>query len=167
MERAIDMVKRGDYGGAEVIYGDTDSMFVLVRGASVETAFAIGKRIADDVTNDNPDPVVLKLEKVYKGCVLETKKRYAGWMYEHEKDEGSFDAKGIETVRRDTCPIVAEVLRKSLELIFSQSWKALATYLNTTVVTLSQENFSKFVFCKEYRGDYSQKAMIPQKKIAE
>uniref|UniRef100_A0A1I7T0H9 DNA polymerase n=1 Tax=Caenorhabditis tropicalis TaxID=1561998 RepID=A0A1I7T0H9_9PELO len=128
LERAIEMVQNGDYGGADVIYGDTDSMFVLVRGASVEEAFEIGKRIADDVTNSNPDPVVLKLEKVYKGCVLETKKRYAGWMYEHENDEGSLDAKGIETVRRDTCPIVSEVLEK---------------------------------------GDYSPKAMVPQKKLAE
>ncbi|CTQ86602.1 DNA polymerase [Caenorhabditis elegans] len=167
LERSIEMVQRGDYGGAEVIYGDTDSMFVLVRGASVEEAFEIGRRIVDDVTNSNPDPVVLKLEKVYKGCVLETKKRYAGWMYEHENDEGSLDAKGIETVRRDTCPIVAEVLEKSLGLIFSQNWKTFITYLNTVVLNLPQENFSKFVFCKEYRGDYSARAMVPQKKIAE
>ncbi|UMM22140.1 hypothetical protein L5515_003507 [Caenorhabditis briggsae] len=167
LERAIEMVQRGDYGGSEVIYGDTDSLFVLVRGASVEEAFEIGRRIADDVTNSNPDPVVLKLEKVYKGCVLETKKRYAGWMYEHENDEGSLDAKGIETVRRDTCPIVSEVLEKSLGLIFSQNWKTLITYLNTMVLSLQNENFSKFVFCKEYRGDYSQRAMVPQKKLAE
>ncbi|EFO86914.1 hypothetical protein CRE_04525 [Caenorhabditis remanei] len=167
LERAIEMVQRGEYGGSEVIYGDTDSMFVLVRGASVEEAFEIGRRIAEDVTNANPDPVVLKLEKVYKGCVLETKKRYAGWMYEHENDEGSLDAKGIETVRRDTCPIVSEVLEKSLGLIFSQNWKTLITYLNTMVLSLPNENFSKFVFCKEYRGDYSQKALVPQKKLAE
>ncbi|PIC42147.1 hypothetical protein B9Z55_009315 [Caenorhabditis nigoni] len=167
LERAIEMVQRGDYGGSEVIYGDTDSLFVLVRGANVEEAFEIGRRIADDVTNSNPDPVVLKLEKVYKGCVLETKKRYAGWMFEHENDEGSLDAKGIETVRRDTCPIVSEVLDKSLGLIFSQNWKTLITYLNTMVLSLPNENFSKFVFCKEYRGDYSQRAMVPQKKLAE
>uniref|UniRef100_A0A8R1DRT6 DNA polymerase zeta catalytic subunit n=1 Tax=Caenorhabditis japonica TaxID=281687 RepID=A0A8R1DRT6_CAEJA len=167
LEKAIEMVQRGDYGGAEVIYGDTDSLFVLLRGASVAEAFSIGKRIADDVTNANPDPVVLKLEKVYKGCVLETKKRYAGWMFEHEHDEGKLDAKGIETVRRDTCPIVAEMLEKSLELIFKQNWKKLVTYLNTTILNLPNENFSKFVFCKEYRGDYSERAMVPQKKIAE
>lgn len=47
------------------------------------------------------------------GCVLETKKRYAGWMFESETDDGQLDSKGIETIRRDTCPIVAKVcLRK-------------------------------------------------------
>ncbi|KHJ75682.1 hypothetical protein OESDEN_24702, partial [Oesophagostomum dentatum] len=64
LERAIGMVNNGNYGGAKVIYGDTDSMFVLVPGATKSQAFAIGRRIADDVTKDNPTPVVLKLEKV-------------------------------------------------------------------------------------------------------
>ncbi|PIO72432.1 hypothetical protein TELCIR_05646 [Teladorsagia circumcincta] len=32
LERAIAQVKEGNYGGARVIYGDTDSMFVLVPG---------------------------------------------------------------------------------------------------------------------------------------
>ena len=46
---------------------------------------------------------------MYTGCVLETKKRYAGWMYESEDAIPKLDAKGIETVRRDTCPIVSDV----------------------------------------------------------
>lgn len=43
-------------------------------------------------------------------CVLQTKKRYVGYMYETlEQKDPVFDAKGIETVRRDTCPAVAKV----------------------------------------------------------
>lgn len=64
LERAIRMVNEGEYGGARVIYGDTDSMFVLAKGASLAEAFTIGKKIARDVTAVNPAPVVLKLEKV-------------------------------------------------------------------------------------------------------
>ncbi len=42
--------------------------------------------------------------------MLQTKKRYVGYMYETlEQKEPVFDAKGIETVRRDTCPAVAKV----------------------------------------------------------
>lgn len=42
--------------------------------------------------------------------MLETKKRYVGYMYETlEQTEPVFDAKGIETVRRDGCPAVAKV----------------------------------------------------------
>ena len=48
--------------------------------------------------------------QVYLPCVLQTKKRYVGYMYETlEQKEPVFDAKGIETVRRDACPAVGKV----------------------------------------------------------
>ncbi|KIH57060.1 DNA polymerase family B [Ancylostoma duodenale] len=167
LERAITLVNEGNYGGARVIYGDTDSMFVLVAGATKAEAFAIGRRIADDVTKDNPTPVVLKLEKVYMGCVLETKKRYAGWMYESEDDEeGVLDAKGIETIRRDTCPVVAKVLERSLRLIFTRNWRGLSVYLNTKLSRLRDLPYTDFVFSKEYRGEYAENAAVPQRKVA-
>ena len=61
----------------------------------------------------------LEMEKVYHPCVLCTKKRYVGWMYEHEKASPSFDAKGIETVRRDGCAAERKVLEKCLRLLFT------------------------------------------------
>ncbi|VDO45675.1 unnamed protein product [Haemonchus placei] len=167
LERAIAQVKEGNYGGAQVIYGDTDSMFVLVPGATKAEAFAIGRRIAEDVTKVNPTPVVLKLEKVYMGCVLETKKRYAGWMYESEDDEkGQLDSKGLETIRRDTCMVVANVLERSLKLIFAQDWRALSTYLNTKLSRLEDLPYTDFVFSKEFRGHYTDNAPVPQLKVA-
>lgn len=73
------------------------------------------------MTSQNPRPVKLKFEKVcllkvvsckvcyrrgslqvYLPSVLLAKKRYVGFKYEHLSDvEPDFDAKGIETVRRD------------------------------------------------------------------
>uniref|UniRef100_A0A183G7L2 DNA-directed DNA polymerase n=1 Tax=Heligmosomoides polygyrus TaxID=6339 RepID=A0A183G7L2_HELPZ len=75
LERAIQMVNEGNYGGARVVYGDTDSMFVLVPGATKAEAFAIGRRIVADVTNANPTPVVLKLEKVGFFVLVNTSRR--------------------------------------------------------------------------------------------
>ena len=52
--------------------------------------------------------------------MLQTKKRYVGMMYESpSQTEPSFDAKGIETVRRDSCPAVAKMLERSLRLLFA------------------------------------------------
>ena len=83
-----------------MVYGDTDSMFVSVPGRSRAEAFAIGREIAAAVTAANPHPMELELEKVYQPCVLLTKKRYAGYMYESATQAApSWDAKGIETVR--------------------------------------------------------------------
>ena len=54
---------------------------------------------------------------MYFPCVLQTKKRYVGFLYENpEQKEPVFDAKGIETVRRDNCGAVSKVDRKCIEL---------------------------------------------------
>lgn len=67
----------------------------------------------------NPDPVTLKMEKVYHPCFLLTKKRYVGYSYESpDQVDPIFDAKGIETVRRDTCDAVAKAMEQTLRLYF-------------------------------------------------
>lgn len=110
LERAIKTVEANEQWGCRVIYGDTDSLFVLVPGRSREDAFRIGNEIADTITKENPHPVKLKLEKVYQPSILQTKKRYVGYMYESADQAAPvYEAKGIETVRRDGCPAVAKV----------------------------------------------------------
>lgn len=50
---------------------------------------------------------------MYLPCVLQTKKRYVGYMYESlDQKDPVFDAKGIETVRRDGCTAVSKVTGK-------------------------------------------------------
>jgi DNA polymerase zeta len=51
---------------------------------------------------------------------LETKRRHVGFMYENlSQVEPVYDAKGIETVRKDGCLAVVKMLEKSLKLLFS------------------------------------------------
>jgi len=73
LERAIHLVEATPRWGAQVVYGDTDSLFVLVPGKSREQAFKIGAEIAEAITLDNPKPVKLKLEKVYQPCILQVR----------------------------------------------------------------------------------------------
>lgn len=110
LERAIRMVESNQVWRSKVVYGDTDSLFVLVPGRSREEAFRIGGEIVAAVSEDNPNPIKLKLEKIYQPSILQTKKRYVGYMYETpDQREPIYEAKGIETVRRDGCPAVAKV----------------------------------------------------------
>lgn len=46
------------------MYGDTDSLFVSLRGKTKDQAFRIGQDISDTITAMNPSPVKLKFEKV-------------------------------------------------------------------------------------------------------
>lgn len=105
-------------------------MFVLLKGRTLREAFRIGQEIASEITAINPSPVTLKMEKVYYPCVLLTKKRYVGYSYENaDQVEPIFDAKGIETVRRDSCHAVAKILEQSLRILFESSNVSLVSIL--------------------------------------
>ncbi len=70
LERAIALIHSVERWRAEVVYGDTDSLFVHLPGRTRDQAFDIGEEIAAAVTDSNPRPVKLKFEKVYHPCVL-------------------------------------------------------------------------------------------------
>lgn len=102
LERTIGWIEQTYRGAAQVVYGDTDSLFVYLPGKSREDAFAIGHHIAESVTAMNPDPVQLKFEKVYLPSVLVAKKRYVGYRFDAlEQLRPTLDVKGLEIVRRD------------------------------------------------------------------
>eukprot|EP00854_Cymbomonas_tetramitiformis_P006039 gene6039-7257_t len=172
LERAIEMIESNQRWGGRVVYGDTDSLFVHLPGRTRQEAFQLGAEMAAAVTAANPAPVCLKLEKVYQPCVLVTKKRYVGMKYEGPKQTvGSFEAKGIETVRRDTCPVVAKVMEKSLRLLFQppHDLSRVKAYLQrqwgkTFSGRVSAEDF---VFAKEVRlGTYSDRyGLVPPAAI--
>ena len=63
LESAISHVNNHPSWGARVVYGDTDSLFVLLPGRSKESAFTIGNEIATAITAMNPSPIKLKFEK--------------------------------------------------------------------------------------------------------
>ena len=63
--QAQEMIQSRTDWDAQVVYGDTDSLFVALPGRSKEQAFRIGNEIADAVTAVNPKPVKLKFEKVW------------------------------------------------------------------------------------------------------
>lgn len=173
LERAIKLINTTKEWGAKVVYGDTDSVFVLLKGATKDRAFKIGNEIAQRVTDDNPWPVKLKFEKVYHPCVLLAKKRYVGYMYESiDQEIPIFDAKGIETVRRDTCPAVSKILEKSLRMLFeSKDMSLIKSYLRTqwTKILTGRVSLMDFVFRKEvrlgtYRGHHAPPAALVSMK---
>ncbi|GMI88783.1 recovery protein 3 [Hibiscus trionum] len=162
LEKAISYINAHEKWKANVIYGDTDSMFVLLKGRSVEEAFKIGREIATAITAMNPYPVTLKMEKVYHPCFLLTKKRYVGYSYESaDQAKPIFDAKGIETVRRDTCGAVSKTLEQSLRLFFEhQDILKVRAYLHRqwTRILSGRVSLQDFVFAKEVRlGTYCTK----------
>eukprot|EP00887_Chlorella_sp_A99_P007603 scaffold20.g7603.t1 len=183
LEAAIRQVEDDPRWRARVVYGDTDSLFVLLPGRTRAEAHVVGAEMAAAVTAANPSPVTLKMEKVYHPCVLQSKKRYVGFAFESpQQAKPAFDAKGIETVRRDTCPAVSKMLERTLRILFAtkdltQARRAdlpvackppcarsrVREYLETqwTKILGGRVSVADFVFAKEVRlGTYSPNASV-------
>ena len=149
--------KNGRWKNAEVLYGDTDSIFIRLPGRSVSEAFVFGEEFCLAVTSSNPPPVQLKLEKVYGSSLLQTKKKYCGMMYESPAQERPiFEAKGIETVRKDQCALTQRVLRNALIRVFERGIHAAREYLNEQWALIHSGSLpvSDFVLTGRVRSRY-------------
>ena len=166
LEKAIALIHSVDRWGAEVVYGDTDSLFVYLKGRSKDEAFDIGEEIAKTITDMNPRPVKLKFEKVYLPCVLLAKKRYVGFKYENRKQQvPEFDAKGIETVRRDGTPAEQKIEEKALKILFrTADLSQVKIYFQRqcSKIMRGKVSIQDFCFAKEVKlGTYSDKGLPP------
>ncbi|KAI9468117.1 MAG: hypothetical protein EXX96DRAFT_493093 [Benjaminiella poitrasii] len=160
LERTIRLINETNKWGAQVVYGDTDSVFVYFPGKTKEEAFVLGNEIAQTVTCLYPAPIKLKFEKVYHPAVLLAKKRYVGFKYESQQDkEPVFEAKGIETVRRDGTAATQTILQSSLKILFrTQDMSELKKFLyeEWTKILSNRVLLQDFIISKEVRmGTYA------------
>lgn len=166
LEKAIALIHSVKRWGAEVVYGDTDSLFVYFKGRTREQAFKIGEEISKTITDMNPRPIKLKFEKVYQPCVLLAKKRYVGFKYEHvDQIKPEFEAKGIETVRRDGTPAEQKIEENALKLLFrTADLSRVKTYFQAqcTKILRGRISIQDFCFAREVKlGTYSDKGPPP------
>ncbi|KAK5619383.1 DNA polymerase delta catalytic subunit [Crenichthys baileyi] len=111
-------ISNGYQADAKVVYGDTDSVMVKLGVTTVKEAMDIGRKAAEWVSSHFTPPIKLEFEKVYYPYLLINKKRYAGLYFSSSPDtHDKMDCKGIETVRRDNCPLVANLINTCLQMI--------------------------------------------------
>ena len=166
LEKAIALIHSVERWGAEVVYGDTDSLFVYLKGRTREQAFDIGEDIARTITKMNPRPVKLKFEKVYHPCVLLAKKRYVGFKYEsRDQTVPEFDAKGIETVRRDGTPAEQKIEENALKVLFrTADLSQVKSFFQAQCdkIMRGKVSIQDFCFAREVKlGTYSDKGLPP------
>ncbi|MCD6593367.1 DNA polymerase II [Candidatus Bathyarchaeota archaeon] len=94
--------------GLEIIYGDTDSLFIKYEPEKVE---ALVKRIQKELGLE------IRPEKIYKRILFtEAKKRYCGLL-----PDGSLDNVGLEVVRGDWANVAKMTQEHVLELILKEN----------------------------------------------
>ncbi|EGC38691.1 DNA polymerase delta catalytic subunit [Dictyostelium purpureum] len=145
---------------AVVIYGDTDSVMVKFGVPTVAEAMALGREASKEVTKHFIRPINLDFEKVYYPYLLMAKKKYAGLFWTKPDIHDKMDVKGLETVRRDTCLLVRNVVSTILKkLLIEKDIKQAEEYTKSVISDLLQNrlDLSMLVITKalsksQYKG---------------
>ncbi len=114
-----DVMNEAENFGFEIIYGDTDSVFLKSKGDIEKKAI----EFLEFMNNKLPGYVELDFQGVYKRGIFipksskdsGAKKRYALLDF-----DGNLTVRGLETVRRDWCKLAKKVQRDVLEIILKE-----------------------------------------------
>jgi len=104
----------------DVVYGDTDSIMVHVRG-TVEQAVSAGQKLVGAV-NGRYKVLEIEIDAVFSAFVLYQKKKYAALkLVEPAETSGrtQLELKGVESVRRDWCELARAVGTRTLAVLLS------------------------------------------------
>jgi len=156
------------FPGAKVRYGDTDSVMVEfdVQGRkgqdAIDYSWQLGEQAAEQCTRLFKAPNDLELEKVYCPYFLYSKKRYAAKMWEAKTgSDGTvnvvfkkIDIKGLQVVRRDSCPYVRQTLKSLLDMVLDSSDP-------TPVIEFAREAARKLM-----AGDVPPEKLLMSKQLA-
>ncbi|CAG9819660.1 unnamed protein product [Phaedon cochleariae] len=154
-------IENGYEADAKVIYGDTDSIMVNFKNDSLAKCMDLGREAATLVSEKFISPIKLEFEKVYYPYLLINKKRYAGLYWTNTEKYDKMDCKGIETVRRDNCTLVVDVINTCLQkLLIGKDPNGAVEYSKRVISDLLQNNvdISQLVITKELtKSDYTAK----------
>ncbi len=149
----------------EIIYGDTDSVFVyfqtldgkgnLLKGRDARVkAIELGLYTEKMIANILEKPQVLEYEKTFDPFVLISKKRYVGRLYETNPDKFKLKSMGIVLKRRDNAPIVKVIYGGIIDIIMSQKKiKPAVSYFRRSLRAL-------------VKGDYNLETLIISKSLS-
>ncbi|CAF1084651.1 unnamed protein product [Adineta steineri] len=156
-------IAKGHEHNAQVIYGDTDSVMIKFGVKTLEEAMELGRLAATFVSSHFISPIKLEFEKCYYPYLLINKKRYAGLYFTRPEKYDKMDCKGIETVRRDNCELVASLITTCLEkLLIERDPNGAVEYVKTVISDLlcNRIDISQLVISKELTktdAEYSNK----------
>ena len=166
---------------ADVIYGDTDSIFCKFRvkddngndkfgKEALKGAINIGLEVEGKIKGILPYPQKLNYEKCMYPFILFSKKRYVGNLY--EKDDVNFKQKsmGIVLKRRDNANIVKKVYGGIIDIILNQQDLELSVkFLREELRNLVDGNMdvNDLILSKTLRGFYKDPTKIAHKVLAD
>jgi len=166
---------------ADVIYGDTDSIFCkfplkdcegnIVQGKdALPYAIEIGKKIEKEIAKIMPKPQKLNYEKSLYPFILFSKKRYVGNLYEFDVNKYKQKSMGIVLKRRDNAQIVKKIYGGVIDIILQkQDLGASIEFLKDELSDLVEGKapITDLVITKNLRASYKDPSKIAHKVLAD
>jgi DNA polymerase elongation subunit (family B) len=143
--------------GGQVIYGDTDSIFIKFPTKDLATAIDLGQKAAERITSLCRKPYKIEYEKTFYPFILFCRKRYMGLKYETDITKCKRASMGIALKRRDSAPIVKDIYGGALDILMEErSLKNAQKFVQDSLVDVLQNKvpIDKFVITKQLRDDY-------------
>jgi DNA polymerase delta subunit 1 len=166
---------------ADVIYGDTDSIFCkfplkdgagnIVQGKdALPYAIEIGKKVEKEIAKIMPKPQKLNYEKSLYPFILFSKKRYVGNLYEFDVNKYKQKSMGIVLKRRDNAQIVKKIYGGVIDIILQkQDLQASIEFLQDELNDLvnGKTSINDLVITKNLRASYKDPSKIAHKVLAD
>ena len=156
---------------AEVIYGDTDSIFIRFPTQDLAESITLGISAGKRITSQCRKPYKIAYEKTFFPFILFCRKRYVGMMYEEDATaKPKRKSMGIVLKRRDNAPIVKDVYGGALDVLMQEKdvKKAQAFVTQKLVDVLEQRvPLEKFIVSKSLRDDYKNPGQIAHRVLAD
>ena len=143
--------------GAEVIYGDTDSIFIKFPTKDLRESIEMAKKAADRITSQCRKAHRIEYEKTFYPFVLFCRKRYMGMMYEDDVTKCKRKSMGIAIKRRDNAPIVKDIFGGALDIVMEhRDLKMAQRFVQDMLVKVLKNEMpiEKFIITKQLRDDY-------------
>ena len=144
--------------GAEVVYGDTDSIFIKFPGKTLVDSIKAAQDSAKLITSRCPHKAfVIGYEKTFYPFILFCRKRYVGMKYEEDPTKCKRAEMGIVLKRRDNAPIVKDVFGGALDILLLEKDVGKAVdYVKTMLLKVVKGDLpiEKFAITKQLRDDY-------------
>jgi DNA polymerase elongation subunit (family B) len=159
--------------GAEVVYGDTDSIFVKFPTQDLAESIRLGLEAGKAITEQmDRKPYKIAYEKTFYPFILFCRKRYVGMKYEEDPNPAKAKrmSMGIVLKRRDNAPIVKDVFGGALDtLLQEKDVKKAAAFVKQKLKDVIDQKvpLEKFILSKALRDDYKNPEQIAHRVLAD
>jgi len=167
---------------AEIVYGDTDSVFFnfnlkeldgkteILGKEALKITIEISQEAGKLATKFLKKPHDLEYEKTFYPFCLLSKKRYVGMLYEFDIESAKLKSMGLVLKRRDNADIVKDIYGEVINILMKGGTVATAIkYVRECMEDIINEKYpiEKLTVTKSLRSNYKNPKQIAHKVLAD